>query len=195
MIAKSKVSRCCITFYVSAGIVFPLFFKDTAISICRQAIEKYLIEHIEIIPENLPDFFNNPIPVFVSLKKGNQTRGCSGSFKTETGTLAGDLIKFSIISVAGDYRYRPVSLSEMKDIRIQITIPDSPVEIPSLFFYNPEKEGLIIEKQGKQGLVLPREAKTAEYAFKMCLRNAGINDTSGITIFKFSAIIFTEDEK
>lgn len=48
----------------------------------------------------------------------------------------------------------------MKDIRIQITIPDRPVEIP-LFFYNPGKEGLIIEKQGKQGLVLLREAKNS----------------------------------
>ncbi len=191
------VSKECIVFYLSANIIFPSFFADYAISICRKAIERYLKDGVEIVFENLPEIFNNPLPVFVSLKKGNQTRGCSGSFKTETGSLAGDLVKFSIISATGDPRYRPLDLQELKDIKIQITIPESPVEISSISVYNPEKEGLIVRKYEKQGVVLPKEARTSEYALKMCLRNAGIaeDEVEGIKILKFKAKIFMEDKK
>jgi len=191
----SKISRNFLVLCLAVNIFFPSVFEEKAIFICRKTIENYITGYSEIIPENLPEIFNKPIPVFVSLKKGNQTRGCSGSFKTETGTLAGDLIKFSIIAATEDYRYRPVDLQELKDIKIQITIPEIPVEISSISFYNPENEGLIVKKSGKQGLVLPKEAKTGEYALKMCLRNAGINDEQGITIFKFKAKVFIEGEK
>ncbi|MGB9643413.1 MAG: AMMECR1 domain-containing protein, partial [Candidatus Ratteibacteria bacterium] len=106
-----------------------------------------------------------------------------------------NLIYFSIIAASHDCRYRPIDRHELKDIRIQITIPQQPVEIPSIEFYNPETEGLIVKKQDKVGVVLPREAKTSEYALKIGLRNAGIEDKEGITLFKFKAQIFMEGEK
>jgi len=187
------VPKNWIGFFLAVNIIFPPFFENKAISICKQTIKNYLSGDREVFTENLPEIFNKPIPVFVSLKKGNQTRGCSGSFKSETGTFVGDLVKFSIISATVDYRYRPVDLQELKDIKIQITIPEIPVEIPSISFYNPETEGLIVRKSGNQGVILPKEAKTSAYALKMCLRNAGINDEKGITILKFKAKVFMED--
>lgn len=195
MIAKYPEVKNFVSLFLSAYIVIPVFNTDIAFSLCRKAIEKYLTQQIEIECENLPAIFSEKIPVFVSLKRGSQTRGCAGSFQSENGSFAKDLVHFSIIAATQDFRYRPVDLQEMKEIKIQITIPEMPVEIHSIFSYNPEKEGLIVEKDGKQAVVLPGEAKTAAYALKMCLRNAGIDDNSNIRLFKFKAQIFIEEGK
>jgi len=193
---KSKL--CCIKkdFVVlfSVNLILPGFIGNTAISLCRKAVEKYLTSGETIEGKNLPDVFGEKIPVFVSLKKGNQTRGCAGTFSLED-TFAENLIHFSIIAAAHDTRYRPISQQELKDIRIQITIPQQTVEIPSIEFYNPETEGLIVKKQDKLGIVLPKEAKTSNYALRIGLRNAGIEDKEGIKLFKFKAQIFLEEKK
>jgi AMMECR1 domain-containing protein len=181
--------------FFSSYIIFPISHINTAFSLCRRAIENYLINHTEIEFKNLPDIFYKEIPVFVSLKKDNQPRGCAGSFQTEKGCFVKDLVYFSIVAATKDFRYKPIDLSELKEIRIQITIPEKPVEIENIFFYNPEKEGLIVEKNGKQTVILPKEAKTSKYALKMALRNAGINDSSNIRLFKFKAHFFIEGGK
>ncbi len=173
----------------------PYFFPDTAIPLCRTAIEQYLKNGQKIaVPAGLHEFFNEKIPVFVSLKKENQTRGCAGTFHRDK-SLAENLIEFSIIAATQDFRYRPIDTDELKDIRIQITIPGEITEIPSIYFYNPEKEGLFVEKNSKTGVVLPKEAKTSYYALKIALRNAGLQDASGARLFKFKAKTFIEEER
>lgn len=165
-----------------------------ALSICRKTIEYYITTGEKIQFSNLPDIFKEKIPVFVSLRKGTQTRGCAGTFFTDR-SFVDNLIEFSIIAATRDFRNRIIDKEELKDIRIQITIPDRPVEIKSLDCYNPEKEGLIVENGSKSGVVLPREAKTSEYAFRMCVRNAGIDTTQSFKLLKFKAKIFIEEGK
>ncbi len=178
----------------SANMVLPISVSDIAISICRAAIEKYLIEGERLKPANLPEIFNKKIPVFVSLKKGNQTRGCAGTFHRDK-SLAENLVEFSIIAATQDFRHRPIDRNELKDIKIQITIPGEITEIPSINFYNPEIEGFFVEKDSKIGIVLPKEAKTSHYALKIALRNAGLQNVNEVRLFKFKAQIFIEEER
>lgn len=194
MISRLQVFAMCFLMVLPINLPFPAFFSNTAFSICRKAIEHYLTTGERIQFSNLPEIFNERIPVYVSLRKGNQTRGCAGTFFPNK-TLLENLIDFSIIAATKDFRYRPIDNKELETIRIQITIPGQIVEIPSLFFYNPDKEGLIVEKQDRCGIVLPGEARTAEYALKICLRNAGIEYSDGIRLLKFSAQTFIEGEK
>lgn len=195
MISKSKITKGYLLIVFSSAFFFPSSIGNNATMLCRKAIETYLSKGERIhVPLNIPDIFNEKIPVFVSLIKNNKTRGCAGTFYAEK-SFAENLIDFSIIAATQDFRYRPVDPSELQEIKIQITIPQQPYEIPSLAFYNPEKEGLIVEKNSNKGVVLPKEAKTADYALKMCLKNAGIKDTQGIRLLKFKAQIFVEEGK
>ncbi|MCM8765224.1 MAG: AMMECR1 family protein [Candidatus Omnitrophica bacterium] len=174
-------------------MILPVSISETAFSICRKAIENYLETGEKIQIPNLPEIFKRHIPVFVSLKKSNQTRGCAGTFLAER-SFAENLVDFSIIAATQDFRYRVIDEQELKEIKIQITVPEQPIEITSLSFYNPEIEGLIVEKNGKKGIILPKEAKTAQYALKIGLRNAGIDENSGIRLLKFKAQFFIEGE-
>ncbi|MCM8822267.1 MAG: AMMECR1 domain-containing protein [Candidatus Omnitrophica bacterium] len=194
MISKRNRSKAGLFLFFSAGLILPVSISETAFSVCRKAIENYLETGEKIKFPNLTGLFRENIPVFVSLKKGNQTRGCAGTLLSEK-SFVENLVDFSIIAATQDFRYRAIDKQELKEIKIQITIPVQPVEIPSLFFYNPETEGLIVEKNGKNGIVLPNEAKTAQYALKIGLRNAGINDVSSARLLKFKAQIFIEGGK
>ncbi len=194
MISKFTWFNACLFIMLPLNLTLPGFFSDNAFSVCRKAIEHYLVTGEKIQFSGLPDIFNERIPVYISLKKGNQTAGCAGTFFTER-TLVENLIDFSIIASTGDFRHRVIDRNELKNIRIQITIPYQIVEIPSIFFYNPDTEGLIVKKQDRCGVVLPKEARTAEYALKMCLRNAGLLNSDGIRLLKFSAQIFIEGER
>jgi len=192
---KSKFYVKKVTLLLFSTNIIPIFFANNAISLCRQSIEKYLTTGETIELKNLADTFVEKIPVFISLKKGNQTRGCAGTFSSEN-TFAENLVHFSIIAATQDFRYRPVDIQELDDIRIQITIPQQPIEeIPCIEFYNPDTEGLIVKNQDKVGIVLPKEAKTSEYALKIGLKNAGIKDTGGIKLFKFKAQVFMEERR
>ncbi|MCM8764091.1 MAG: AMMECR1 family protein [Candidatus Omnitrophica bacterium] len=180
--------------FFSAGMILPVSVSNTAFFLCRKAIENYLETGEKIQIPNLPEIFKRHIPVFVSLKKSNQTRGCAGTFFTEK-SLAENLVDFSVVAATQDFRYRVVDKQELKEIKIQITIPEQSCEIRCISFYNPETEGLIVEKDGRQGIVLPGEAKTAEYALKIGLKNAGIEADRDVRLLKFKAQVFVEGDK
>lgn len=192
MIARFMVLKILVLFLPLN--LFSSSFPETAFIICRKAIEHYLLTGEKINFSNLPEIFNKRIPVYISLRNGNQTRGCAGIFFTDR-TFAENLIDFSIIAASKDSRYRPVDINELENIRIQITIPGQIIEIPSISSLNPDKEGLIVEKQGRWGIVLPGEAKTAQYALKMGLKNAGLINSEGVRLLKFYAQVFIEGER
>ncbi|MCM8829341.1 MAG: hypothetical protein NC902_08735, partial [Candidatus Omnitrophica bacterium] len=76
MISKRNRSKAGLFLFFSAGLILPVSISETAFSVCRKAIENYLETGEKIKFPNLTGLFRENIPVFVSLKKGNQTRGC-----------------------------------------------------------------------------------------------------------------------
>ncbi|MCX7705078.1 MAG: AMMECR1 family protein [bacterium] len=194
MTSKFNPLKICLSVIFYANFLIPFSLSDTAISVCRKAIKHYLLTGEKIRLSNLPEIFSEKIPVYVSLRKGNQTRGCAGTFYADK-SFGENLVDFSIIAATRDFRYRAIDKKELETVKIQLTIPSEIIEISSIAFYNPEKEGLVVEKQGRYGVILPCEARTAEYALKMCMRNAGIKDYNGIRLLKFNAQIFIEGEK
>ncbi|MCM8769528.1 MAG: AMMECR1 family protein [Candidatus Omnitrophica bacterium] len=191
--AKGRYKPYLLTI-LSMGLIFPVFSLDAVFSLCRKAIKHYLDTGQKIQIPDLSGIFQEKIPVFVSLRRGNQTRGCAGTFSAER-SFAENLIDFSIIAATQDFRYRAIDEQELEEIMIQITIPGKPIEISSLASYNPESEGLVVEQRGRYGVVLPREARTAQYALKIALRNAGIDDVQAARLLKFKARIFLEGKK
>ncbi|MFO7794875.1 MAG: TIGR00296 family protein [Promethearchaeati archaeon] len=180
----------------------------------RKNIENYLETGKRIpIPDELKKKFNTKCGAFVTLNKhnvsGNPLRGCIGYIEPEY-DLCEVLHRVSINSACEDPRFPSVSIEEMDNIVIEISIltpPDSiQVENPEDIIKNIEvgKDGLIIEKGMRRGLLLPQvpvehgrdwDAKTfLEQTCQKAWLSADCWKEESTKIFKFQAILFEETE-
>jgi AMMECR1 domain-containing protein len=160
--------------------------------VCRETLISYLTNGQRPECREIPAGLEKPRPVFVTFRKGKATRGCAGTFYPTQTNLRDELVEFTIRAAAEDFRYPPVTRSELDRLTIIVTLPNPPVPIDSLTSYNSQREGLIVRKNGKEGVALPGEAKTAAYALKICLRNAGLENAEGAALYKFTATTFVK---
>lgn len=136
-----------------------------------------------------------------------QLRGCIG-FPYPEMPLYQAVAKAARHSAFSDPRFLPLSKNELNSIIIEVSV----LTVPKLIKpKNSEdlinkikigKDGLIIEKEGNSGLLLPQVAK--EYCFskqefleQVCLK-AGLSKDSwkskDVKIYKFQAEIFVEEK-
>jgi len=192
--------KILVIFPLLSGLLFntiPLSgLRNEALPLARKALSAYL-ERGETIQSAKPatEILSQPRPLFITLTKNGTARGCAGTFEPTDTNLAEEIIRFVIAAATQDFRYPPVSPPEVGQISITITLPEKPVPITSLSSYNPWTEGLLIQKSGRQGVVLPGEAKTIAYAIKIALRNSGLDKLEGASLYKFMAVNVTEGDK
>jgi len=168
-------------------------FKIEILELSRETLINYLKTN------KIPSFnsilnLQPPRPIFITLIKDGKTRGCAGSFIPIYPSLGESIINFTVIASTQDIRYPPVKFDELNEIKIKITFPENPIPVNNPFTINPLTEGLIIRKEGKEGVVLPGEAKTVNYAIKICFNNSGIKDLNGAIFYKFKGISFSEND-
>ena len=192
--------KVLVVFQLLSGLMFnttPLSnLKNEALPLARKALSYYL-ERGETIraAKSATEILSQARPLFITLTKNGKARGCAGTFEPTDINLAEEIIRFVIVAATQDFRYPPVSPPEVDQIFITITLPEKPVPITSLSSYNPWTEGLLIQKSGLQGIVLPSEAKTTAYAIKIALRNSGLDKLEGASLYKFTAVNVTEGDK
>ena len=136
------------------------------INFARDNIEHYLKNSKRIgVPEEIKQKFANKYGAFVTLNQfnvgGNPLRGCIGYIEP-TYTLYDVIHKVSISSAIEDPRFPSVTLEEIDDIVIEISILTPPKQIE----VNDPKEylekiviggdGLIAELGARRGLLLPQ---------------------------------------
>ena len=101
--------------------------------------------------------FGEPRALFVTLRKGEDLRGCIGTLAPE-GDLSRTVPKFAMRAAFNDPRFPPLDEDELPRCRIEISVLTPPAEVE-----NPEdvvvgRDGLIIEARGRSGLLLPQVA-------------------------------------
>jgi uncharacterized protein (TIGR00296 family) len=136
------------------------------IQFARENIENFLKTGTKTpIPEKFKELFSNKYGAFVTLNRykvsGNPLRGCIG-FIEPIYPLYEVVHKVSISSAIEDPRFSPVTLGEMDNIVIELSI----LTPPKLIEVNEPKEylnkikigrdGLIAERGGRRGLLLPQ---------------------------------------
>ena len=136
------------------------------INFARENIEHYLKHDKRIgVPEEIKQKFANNYGAFVTLNKfnvgGNPLRGCIGYIEP-TYTLYDVIHKVSISSAIEDPRFPSVTLEEMDDIIIEISIltPPKQIEVNDPKEYLEKivigRDGLIAERGMRRGLLLPQ---------------------------------------
>ena len=181
------------------------------IDLARNTIIKYITtQQVITPPPNSPWHLRQPRGVFVTLttqQAGEKMlRGCIGYPEPQL-PLVEATISAAISAATHDPRFPPISISELDDILIEVSI----LTLPSLI--NVEKttdypqqikigrDGLIIERGMYKGLLLPQVPIewnwNAEEFLGHCCEKAGLLSDAwllpGTKISKFSCILIQEN--
>lgn len=182
---------------------------ELLIKIAHKAISDYII-HGEIIDvrkefPNIPEHLFEKRGVFVTLTVNNELRGCIG-LPIPIQPLAEAVRDMAISAATEDYRFEPISESELGELLVEISILSVPEELKLEKKEDAPKkikigrDGLIIESDWQRGLLLPQVAveekwDSEEFLDHTCIK-AGLHEgcwkENNTKIFTFHAIIFSE---
>lgn len=169
-------------------------------NLARQAISAYLHKKKTIPPPpNLPEtLVKNRGGVFITLdnRKTGQLRGCIGTYLPVKKSLAEEIITNAIAAATTDYRFDPITATELSDLKITVSILSEPQQIKTITDLDVKKYGVIVKTaSGKTGLLLPaiESVKTPEQQVAIAAQKGGIElDREEIYLYRFTIAKKTE---
>jgi uncharacterized protein len=181
------------------------------IRLARNTVKEYLAAgRIVEVPEDTPEKLFERCGVFVTINRleggEKKLRGCIG-YPYPTSPLVEAVIDSAVSAATRDPRFYPLSAGELGGVVFEVSVltPPEPVQVENPKEYLGKikvgEDGLIVEKGGYKGLLLPQvpvEWSWCEEEFLcQCCVKAGIPPdswlTKGTKIYKFQAIVFEEE--
>ena len=180
----------------------------------RQNIESFLKNNRRIIvPDDIKEKFGDKYGAFVTLNKfnisGNPLRGCIGYIEPKF-SLYDVVHRVSVSSAVEDPRFPTVSIKEMDEIVIELSIltPPKLIEVNEPNDYLQKivigRDGLIAEKGIRRGLLLPQvpvdhernwDVRTfLEHTCQKAWLSSDAWMDKSTKIYSFQAILFEEKE-
>lgn len=95
--------------------------------------------------------------VFVTLSAGGALRGCVGSLEADR-SLRNAVVAATVDAALDDPRFIPVAAEELPTMRIDISVLGRPVPLSDPGSFQPGVDGVIVERNGHRGLLLPEVA-------------------------------------
>lgn len=153
---------------------------DKYIELARKTIEEYVkTGKIIKIPEDLSEeFYSRMSGLFVTIFKNGELRGCVGTYLPARENIAQEIIDNAISACSRDYRFSPISKSDLPYLKYEVSILSSPELIKDIKNHNPKKHGLIVRcVDGRCGLLLPDLDKidTFDHQALIACQKGGIN--------------------
>ena len=175
--------------------------RQTLLSIARRSIEAVLEgRRPELDPSQLDEPLTRPSGAFVSLHtKAGDLRGCIGSIQA-VAPLCNAVSSNAVNAAFRDPRFYPVRPEELPNLHIEISVM-SPIErVASVEEIEVGRDGLIISRGSRAGLLLPQVATEYGWDRETFLRQtcvkAGLSPDSWrlpeCRIERFSAEVFGE---
>lgn len=176
--------------------------QEELLDISRNTLESYIgngttpelsIEH---------EYLNNKMGAFVTLKKNGELRGCIGNFEP-TSSLAEVIVHLTIQSATADSRFSPVQLSELPEIKIEISVLSPRFKIEDVEEeIEIGKHGVYLQQGGSAGVFLPQVATEQGWDLEtflgeLCRGKAGLPsncwESDDTEIYVFTAQVFAEE--
>ena len=172
--------------------------------LARETLELYLEEGKipEIDESELSEILKEERGCFVTLNKGGMLRGCIGNLTAQDALYQG-VIENAINAAVRDPRFPPVTLDELEDIEIEISVLTPPTEIT----YGTTEEliekirgkGVIIQSGFSRATFLPQVweqlPRPEEFLSHLCLK-AGLPSScwreGSITVSVYTAQVFSD---
>lgn len=137
---------------------------------------------------------------FVTLRKAGALRGCIGNMIGQA-PLDQTVRDMTVAAASEDPRFNPVSVNELRDIDLEISVLSKPRRIKDASEIVLGKHGVIISGHGRQGIFLPQVADETgwskeEFLSQLCAQKAGLPSdcwkSSNVSLFVFEADVFGE---
>jgi AmmeMemoRadiSam system protein A len=135
---------------------------------------------------------------FVTLKKHGELRGCIGTLECRR-ALPEEVARVAVSAALEDPRFQPVSVAELNDLDIEISVLGPLEQIDPLDPSAIEigRHGLVVEQSGRRGLLLPQVATEwgwdrQAFLDQTCAK-AGLPRNcwrTGATVYRFTAVVF-----
>ena len=161
--------------------------EDDFVKLARYSLETFVKTHKPAkLPENLPaEMLNRRAGAFVSLHKDNKLRGCIGTIFPTT-----EILQNAISACSRDPRFSPVEISELDDIVYSVDILGEPERIFSEKDLDVKKYGVIVENNGRRGLLLPdlEGVDSVEEQISIAKQKANIGVREKVDLWRFEVI-------
>jgi AmmeMemoRadiSam system protein A len=134
-------------------------------------------------------------PVFVTLRIGGALRGCMGDLKPRCANLVEETMERAVTAAIHDPRFPPLTLDELDDATIDVTILGTLTPVTSPEELDPAVFGVdVSDKAGRRAVLLPdvEGVDTVEKQLSVVRRKAGIPDDDDLTIRRFRVLKVTE---
>jgi len=174
--------------------LIPIKDKEYLLNYSRNIIENNLLNKPllkNFIPASCKKSYGG---AFVTIYVNNELRGCMGRFSESD--LLMDIIKVMSVSVLQDSRFKPISLEELDNLRIEISILSSLSEISEFLNFELGKHGLLAVdiETGKSGTYLPHVATEQGWSKEHFLWSL-INEKAQIPIGNITKLYTFEVDK
>ena len=176
--------------------------RKELLKIARDSIETYLTTGKKLQVSQTDPILNQKMGSFVTLNKRGQLRGCIGNL-IGSQPLFLTVRDMAVEAAVDDPRFTALSLAELKEINIEISILSPLEKVSSAEKIELGKHGVLVRKGSQSGVFLPQVATETgwskeEFLNNLCAHKAGLPADAWkdkITeLYIFSAEVFSEKE-
>lgn len=166
--------------------------EDEHVRLARLSLETFIKSgRYAAMPEGLPEvMLTSRAGAFVSLKKHGQLRGCIGTISAVTDSVAEEIMRNAVSAAIGDPRFSPVTPEELPELVYSVDVLGPSERISSPEELDVRRYGVIVEKGGRRGLLLPNleGVDTVEEQIGIAKRKAGIGDDEEVALMRFEVV-------
>lgn len=162
--------------------------EDPYVALAKASVEAF-VRRGEVIspPDQLPPEMRRQAAAFVSLKHKGALRGCIGTIRPATESVAEEIARNAIRAASSDPRFPPVRPAELPALSYTVDVLSSP-EPCDEDALDPTRYGVIVERGARRGLLLPDlpEVETAAAQLRIARMKAGIGPDEPVTLKRFT---------
>jgi AmmeMemoRadiSam system protein A len=171
--------------------------KQKLLAFARSSIQQHLENGTTPLFRPDDPAFQEKLGAFVTLKKHGELRGCIGNMMPDL-PLYQTVGKMALSAALHDSRFTRLSLSELKDVKIEISVL-TPYQRATVDKIQIGRDGVLLKRSGRSAVFLPQVAPEQGWTLNETLENlcrkAGLMSDcwkQGADIYTFQAIIFNE---
>ncbi|MFC1675390.1 AmmeMemoRadiSam system protein A [Candidatus Omnitrophota bacterium] len=174
--------------------------KNKLLKIARDSINIYLESGKKLDLSESDPLLAGEMGAFITLRKNGQLRGCIGNLIGKQ-PLYLTIRDMAVEAATRDPRFPPVELSELKDIKIEISALSPMERVDSTERIEMGRHGVLIRQGLKSGVYLPQVAAETgwtkeEFLSSLCAQKAGIPEdawrNNAAEMYIFTAEVFSE---
>lgn len=169
--------------------------EDAWVRLARLSLETYVKTGKPLpLPNDLDEaLLQQRAPVFVSLHKNGELRGCIGTTKPCHAHVAAEIIANAVAAGTRDPRFPKVKEQELDQIEYNVDVLGEAQRVTSFAQLDPKRYGVIVTSGRKRGLLLPdlEQVDTVEQQLTIAKEKGGIDEDEPCLVERFEVVRHT----